>query len=76
VWRTRLLTRLPRCMCARSWYNRAGVERVMGFCTDAQYETFMKEVPAFEKALVDSGTVILKFWLVRRVTGTLFAARG
>jgi hypothetical protein len=47
----------------RSWYNRAGVERVMGFCTDAQYETFMHEVVAFEQALVDSGTLVIKFWL-------------
>jgi polyphosphate kinase 2 len=47
----------------RSWYNRAGVERVMGFCTDKQYETFMREVPAFEQALVDSGTTVIKIWL-------------
>ena len=47
----------------RSWYNRAGVERVMGFCTDAQYETFMAEVPSFEKALTDSGTIVIKLWL-------------
>ena len=47
----------------RSWYNSAGVERVMGFCTDAQYETFMAEVPSFEKALVDSGTIVIKLWL-------------
>ena len=50
----------------RSWYNRAGVERVMGFCTDAQYETFMNEVPNFEKALVDGGTIIVKLWRVPR----------
>jgi hypothetical protein len=47
----------------RSWYNRAGVERVMGFCTDAQYETFMAEAPSFEKALTDSGTIVIKLWL-------------
>ena len=47
----------------RSWYNRAGVERVMGFCTEKQYERFMLEVPAFEQALVDSGTTVIKFWL-------------
>jgi polyphosphate kinase 2 len=47
----------------RSWYNRAGVERVMGFCTDAEYETFMKMVPNFEVMLVDSGIQFFKFYL-------------
>ena len=47
----------------RSWYNRAGVERVMGFCTDAQYEEFMATVNGFEAALVASGTILLKYWL-------------
>ncbi len=47
----------------RSWYNRAGVERVMGFCSDAQYETFMREVPFFEQSIVDSGTTLIKYWL-------------
>ena len=46
----------------RSWYNRAGVERVMGFCTDEQYEQFMEQAPQFEKMLVDSGTILFKFW--------------
>jgi len=46
----------------RSWYNRAGVERVMGFCTDEQYETFMEQAPLFEKMLVDSGITLTKFW--------------
>ncbi len=46
----------------RSWYNRAGVERVMGFCTDEQYETFMKQVSGFEKSLTDSGIHLIKFW--------------
>ena len=46
----------------RSWYNRAGVERVMGFCTDAEYETFMQQAPVFEQMLVDSGTSLTKFW--------------
>ena len=45
----------------RSWYNRAGVERVMGFCTDEQYEEFMKEVPEFERFLVHSGIYLIKF---------------
>lgn len=46
----------------RSWYNRAGVERVMGFCTDEQYQTFMRQVPDFEKHLIDSGIHLIKFW--------------
>ncbi len=47
----------------RSWYNRAGVERVMGFCTDDQARNFLKGVPLMEKAIVDSGIVLLKYWL-------------
>jgi polyphosphate kinase 2 len=47
----------------RSWYNRAGVERVMGFCSDEQAQTFLKAVPLVEKAIVDSGVVLLKYWL-------------
>ena len=46
----------------RSWYNRAGVERVMGFCTDAQYEEFFRSVPEFEKMLVRSGLKLIKYW--------------
>ena len=46
----------------RSWYNRAGVERVMGFCTDAQYEEFFRSVPEFEKMLVRSGIQLIKYW--------------
>ena len=46
----------------RSWYNRAGVERVMGFCTNEEYEIFMKQVPEFEKHLIDSGIHLIKFW--------------
>jgi polyphosphate kinase 2 len=46
----------------RSWYNRAGVERVMGFCSDAEYELFMEQAPLFEKMLVDDGVSITKFW--------------
>ena len=46
----------------RSWYNRAGVERVMGFCNDDQYEEFFRTVPEFEKMLVRSGIQILKYW--------------
>jgi polyphosphate kinase len=47
----------------RSWYNRAGVERVMGFCTPEQTERFLEQVPAVERAMVDSGIVLLKYWL-------------
>lgn len=46
----------------RSWYNRAGVERVMGFCTDAQYEEFFQSVPDFERMLVRSGIRLVKYW--------------
>jgi polyphosphate kinase len=47
----------------RSWYNRAGVERVMGFCTDEQAERFIRMVPGVEQAMVDSGMLLLKYWL-------------
>jgi polyphosphate kinase len=46
----------------RSWYNRAGVEKVMGFCTDEQYETFLRQAPQFERMLVDEGVALTKFW--------------
>jgi polyphosphate kinase 2 len=46
----------------RSWYNRAGVERVMGFCSDADYEEFFRSVPEFEKMLVRSGIQVVKYW--------------
>ena len=47
----------------RSWYNRAGVERVMGFCTNEQAKRFLKLCPVTEKYIVDSGIILLKFWL-------------
>ena len=47
----------------RSWYNRAVVEPVMGFCTNDQYEAFMREVPLFEQMLLDSGVILLKYWI-------------
>lgn len=47
----------------RSWYNRAGVELVMGFCTPQQTEAFLKDAPRFERMLVDSGIVLIKLWL-------------
>src|SRR4029078_363913 len=47
----------------RSWYNRAGVERVMGFCTEEQAKRFLDVVPSVEKAIVESGVILLKYWL-------------
>jgi polyphosphate kinase len=47
----------------RSWYNRAGVERVMGFCTEEQAKRFLAATPPVEKAIVDSGVILLKYWL-------------
>src|SRR5437879_7039999 len=47
----------------RSWYNRAGVERVMGFCTDEEYDEFMRTCPQFERMLVRAGIVLIKYWL-------------
>jgi polyphosphate kinase len=47
----------------RSWYNRAGVERVMGFCTEEQAKRFLDVVPAVEKAIIESGVILLKYWL-------------
>jgi polyphosphate kinase 2 len=47
----------------RSWYNRAGVERVMGFCTEEQVKRFLDLVPYFEKLIVESGIILLKYWL-------------
>jgi polyphosphate kinase 2 len=47
----------------RSWYNRAGVERVMGFCTDEQYEEFAHTVPLLERVLIRDGIVLVKYWL-------------
>jgi polyphosphate kinase 2 len=47
----------------RSWYNRAGVEKVMGFATDAQVAAFLRQAPAFERQLVDDGILLFKYWL-------------
>ena len=46
----------------RSWYNRAGVERVMGFCTDHEYERFLRMTPPFEQLLIDYDTILIKYW--------------
>ncbi|HRL50036.1 MAG TPA: polyphosphate kinase 2 [Propioniciclava sp.] len=61
----------------RSWYNRAGVERVMGFCTDEQYEIFMGQAPEFERMIVDAGIHLTKFWfsVTQREQRTRFAIR-
>jgi len=62
----------------RSWYNRAGIERVMGLCTDEQAERFLDLAPGFEKAMVDAGIILIKYWLevspeeqVRRLTNRI-----
>src|SRR5262245_6390715 len=47
----------------RSWYNRAGVERVMGFCTEAQAKKFLQAIPLVERAMVESGIILIKYWL-------------
>jgi polyphosphate kinase 2 len=66
----------------RSWYNRAGVERVMGFCTEEQAQRFLASVPLMERAVVDSGIILLKYWLevspeeqTRRLEGRINDAR-
>jgi polyphosphate kinase len=62
----RYVTHLPaggEIVCFdRSWYNRAGVEHVMGFCTEAQYQEFLQTCPEFERMLVRSGIIVLKYW--------------
>ena len=62
----------------RSWYNRAGVERIMGFCTEEQSKRFLEVVPAFEKIMVESGIILIKYWLevseeeqTRRIKGRI-----
>jgi len=47
----------------RSWYNRAGVEKVMGYCSDAEYRRFLEQAPVFEKMLCDDGILLFKYWL-------------
>ncbi|AYN40750.1 polyphosphate kinase 2 [Streptomyces dangxiongensis] len=61
----------------RSWYNRAGVERVMGFCTEAEYEQFLVQTPMFERLLTDDGILLVKFWfsVSRAEQRTRFAIR-
>jgi polyphosphate kinase 2 (PPK2 family) len=64
-------------MFDRSWYNRAGVERVMGFASDEEYQAFMAQAPAFEKMLVDAGIHVTKLWfsVSRTEQRTRFAIR-
>src|ERR1700749_200161 len=57
-----LPSRVEIVLFDRSWYNRAGVEHVMGFCTDAEYEEFFNAVPEFERMLVRSGIILVKYW--------------
>jgi polyphosphate kinase len=57
-----LPTRGEIVMCDRSWYNRAGVERVMGFCSQEEYDEFLRQTPEFERNLVRSGVYLFKFW--------------
>jgi polyphosphate kinase 2 len=61
----------------RSWYNRAGVERVMGFCSDDQYDTFIRQAPRFEEMLIEAGTTVTKFWfsVTQQEQRTRFAIR-
>ena len=62
----------------RSWYNRAGVEKVMGYCSAAQYKMFLKQAPVFEKMLVDEGVLLYKYWLAvdQRYQEQRFAERA
>jgi polyphosphate kinase 2 (PPK2 family) len=60
----------------RSWYNRSGVERVMGFCSDAEYDEFMRQVPEFERQLVRSGVHLFKFWFSVSRTSNAAASRS
>jgi polyphosphate kinase 2 len=63
----RYVTHLPSAgemvLFDRSWYNRAGVERVMGFCSEEEYDEFMRTCPQFERMLVNSGIILIKYWL-------------
>jgi polyphosphate kinase 2 len=62
----RYIERLPTngeiVLMDRSWYNRAGVEHVMGYCTSEQYELFLKQTPVFERLLVEDGIILVKYW--------------
>lgn len=66
MYMQRYMERFPAAgeiiMFDRSWYNRAGVERVMGFCSDKEYYRFLKRTPALEQAILDDGIILLKYW--------------
>jgi polyphosphate kinase 2 len=66
-WFQRYVAHLPGAgewvIFNRSWYNRSGVERVMGFCTPQEVEEFLRNAPDFERMLVEAGTIIVKYWL-------------
>jgi polyphosphate kinase 2 len=67
MYAQRYLSHLPAAgevvIFDRSWYNRAGVERVMGFCTDEEAQQFLQVVPALERLMIKSGIILLKYWL-------------
>jgi polyphosphate kinase 2 len=67
LYMQRYLTQFPAAgeivVFDRSWYNRAGVERVMGFCTDAEYERFLRNTPEMEHFMIESGIILIKYWL-------------
>jgi len=77
----RYMERLPSAgeivLMDRSWYNRAGVERVMAYCTEEQYELFLQQVPIVERMLVDDGITVIKYWfsVSDEVQQTRFASR-
>jgi polyphosphate kinase len=62
----RYIERLPSAgqivLMDRSWYNRAGVERVMGYCTDEEYERFLRQTPVLERLLIEDGIILIKYW--------------
>ena len=62
----RYIERLPSAgeivLMDRSWYNRAGVERVMGYCTDDEYQRFLRQTPVFERLLIEDGIILIKYW--------------
>ena len=67
LYTQRYITHMPAAgeivLFDRSWYNRAGVEHVLGFCTRREYEKFMRSVDRYEQALVDDGIVLVKYWI-------------
>ena len=66
-----LPTRGEMVLFDRSWYNRAGVERVMGFCDDHEYLEFMRQAPLLERMLVNEGTIFQKYWFFSHASGAI-----